>query len=609
MSPPASPNRLSADRIALGALGLLLVVLLVAGFDASLAGSHGGGRTLLPGEATPIAQAESLVHDGDLRYERLDFDRHFLTRPTAPPDLSLATGSAGRVITFDHPVAHGLWLAPFLAWRPAGHVAAHALLLVLAAGFAAWRLRRVDAPPALVFAGLLVVLFATAAFAHVFLATPGAWAFAAALAAAALLVEDRHREGDARDRRPFVAGALVSLAVVVDPLHLVLVVVGLLVLGGVSDSLSRRVPFLVGVLGGLAVQALAFFWVGGGLGIVGTERFRFRQSTGFPLVDFPAAEWADRLRLLQAIHFEGAPRLSWGFDAALWGWDLVDLFLGRHLSLLFYFPGVLAILLAGAFFGAKRSRLGVRAWLVGFGLWLLGVLVFHPFDLADGPTVANARFLPLAAFSLLALGPLASRDRARSPRTRHFLAVGLVGEIVFLGALGLSGLWGWLLPGADRPLGEPPSPIREHLPWETTQKTLPGPTPIEHGALRVRPLDASIEESPGEALVFDGDGVEGDRPARFWISSLEPLDEILLEFGEDAPSVLEVADATLVDRLLLADGGIAFRVEPELVRRHVLWWSPRRQSVYRLGFHFPDGSDARLRFRVVGERFPEEEAP
>ena len=349
-----------------------------------------------------------------------------------------------------------------------------------------------------------------------------------------------------------------------------------------------------------AAQAILFWWVGGGLGVAGTERFRFREATGFPLVDFPSTEWSEQLAVIQAMHFDGAPRLSWGADLALWGYDLLDLVAGRHMGFLVYALPVAVLWLVGG----RRGRL---AWAAAFGLWLLGVLVLHPFDIAAGPTIANARLLPLAAFVLVVFAvDRPWLDRHTAGRS---LAVGAL-AIVALASIGLGGLWPWLVPSAERyPIADtsftyPTRVARAVLPYESGQQTLPGGPVLELGGLRVRPLVEHVEASPGDALTM-----VGDRAVDLWVSNLDPLDSIRLDFGEDAPSILEVEGATLGDRLLTPDGGIAFRLSPTASRRHVLWWSPWRQSVYRLSFHFPEGPDARLRFRLVGERLSEEAAP
>ncbi|MEM8934391.1 MAG: hypothetical protein AAGE94_24570, partial [Acidobacteriota bacterium] len=382
----SSSNR-TTSRVGWIVFGVLFAILLIAAFTDR----RRGWDTLLPGEATVLMQAESLVHDRDLQYTRLDFDRHSVTRPSLPPDLALATGSAGREITFDHPVLHAIAVAPFVGWRSiGGHALGHAVLLALAAGFAAWRLRmRVGFAAPVVVTSLV---FATSAFAHVFLATSGLWSFVAALVAASLLIENDTSDDPTStrrgDRRWWWAGSLLALAAVAEPTSLALVAAAWMVAPTGRARVGRRLGLVFGLLAGLAVQAVLFWWVGGGLGVFGTERFRFRTTTGFPLVDFPSTEWSEQLRVLSATVFDGAPRLAWGFDGALWGWNLVDLLVGRHAGLLIYAVPIVVVWFAG-------SRRGRRAWAVGATLWAVAVMVFHPFDLADGPTVASARALPL----------------------------------------------------------------------------------------------------------------------------------------------------------------------------------------------------------------------
>ena len=50
------------------------------------------------------------------------------------------------------------------------------------------------------------------------------------------------------------------------------------------------------------------------MGVTLPARFRFTPATGFPHVDFSPLEWNDTVQRLSALHFDGAPELSWGFD-------------------------------------------------------------------------------------------------------------------------------------------------------------------------------------------------------------------------------------------------------------------------------------------------------
>ncbi|MEO1368837.1 MAG: hypothetical protein AAFX50_16805, partial [Acidobacteriota bacterium] len=162
------------------ALALPCVVFLWAAFSADRA----GWRSLAGGEGTALIQAESLRSDGDLAYERLDFERHVVTRYGSPPDLALVSGTDGRLITFDASAVFAVTGASGLAlFGELGFIPLHALLLTAALAASAWLLRRrfADAP-----LRMAVLAFTGVAFAAAFRATPDVLIFAAVAVAAAL---------------------------------------------------------------------------------------------------------------------------------------------------------------------------------------------------------------------------------------------------------------------------------------------------------------------------------------------------------------------------------------------------------------------------------------
>ena len=525
-------------------------------------------------------QAESLIEDRDLAYSRLDFDRHLLARYGAPTDLELATGSQGRNITFDRPAPYALWLAPFLLFKPStGFALANVFLLTLVLMICGRRLSIQLGSHGPLLLALLV--FSSAVFAHTFFATGDLFLFALVLLAFTFLREPTPRR---------IAGtaAVCLLAVLTEPTLWPLLVI---LWGSLpkEDRLTSRTAALLGAFLGFFVLTAIFWWAGGGLGVFGTSSFRFTPETGFPLVDFAAQQWRQTVAQLSALHWQGALKLAWGFDLKLWGWNLINLWFGQSFGLLPYFLPVWILL-----FLTKGNAPGRRAWWLGFGLWWLALMVFRPFDLSGGETaIANRLFLPICAASVIAWGPGLRR------LTKVPLLMPAAALSVLLSAPFLAGLW--TDPGAY-PVnpGEgyryPTALAKTFLPYEVNQRPMPGGPLLDHLGVRVRLMDRGMGEEFMDMLSF-----AEDRPAKLWIASSEPLNFIQLAMDDQAPSEIQVGGAELEEKMLLSDGGIAFRLKPELFRRHNMWWSPNTQWIYRLGFALPTQGERRIRFRVVAE--------
>ncbi|MEM9558576.1 MAG: hypothetical protein AAGC60_30265 [Acidobacteriota bacterium] len=596
----------------LGLPWLLLAAALGALVVSSLFYDRSGWPDLLDGEATILMQSESLARDGDLAYSRLDFDRLLLERLGEPPDLELVSGSDGRDITYDRPFVHAAYLAPFVRLAPAtGWAPAHALALALAAWLAAAGLRaRLGAAAPL---WVLVLVFGSVAWLYVFQAVDEGFFFALTLAAAGLILG----AGDASvDRRWLGAGLLLSVPMAADPLHAVVVLVAALA----APRLAAAGRLLAAVAAGVLVQMLVRWWAGGGLlgaGLLGASGFRFTPETGFPLVDFQALEWTRSLTRFEALHYDGAPDLSWGLEPLLWLWNLVYLVLGESIGLLPYCAPLLLLVFA-------RDRRGGRAWLAGFALWVVALFVLHPFDLFGGATaIGNRRILPL--LGLLPVAFAAPLDRRRLPAAPELLAPAAVAVVAALFLLpSWSRPWAYPLVEVDDRVGAvaerggiagaPPADAarrtgttprfrhvgalaRRLLPYETSQRPLPG-GPLESTAgVRLRFLDeqAWFEER------WERVRMEGDARVDLLVASHRPVDVLRLSFGDDAPAVLEARGASLGETVLESGGGVAFRLLPRLAPRHATWWSPRRQSHYRLTLSFPAAPAETLTFRLIPE--------
>lgn len=563
-------ERRTSNRVDTASWAVLISLLL-----ATLAGAwihdRSGWGGFVAHEATTIMQAESLLFDRDLAYERIDHDRFAARWQQAPTDLALVSGSDGKRITFDRPAPHAVLLAPFLAAMPRnGFAVLNALLLAVAALVAARALRRtVPASPIVV----AVLVFASVTFGHVFMATGDVFVLTLVVVALASVVD----LPPDRPRRWAVAGALLALAAAHDPLLVVLPLAIAFAAG--RDRRGLIAGFAVGAAALVAVRLLS----GGGT-IPGFDAFGFRFSpaTGYPLVDFAADRWPAEIRQLRAVH-RPVPPFAWSLDLGLVWANVRYFFAGRALGLLPYFaPMLLLPLYAG------RDRLR-RSILVAAGLFALLSLILRPFDLAaaGGPgALANRAFLPVFGALWLVFA---------KPRHGGLAVVAAAVAAPFILPL-------WKAPG-EAPVDAAGAPrlvsevASRWLPFETSQRHLVGRPFAEQGGVWVRPLVESVwVEEQKDRLVIAG-AARGD----LLLASSTRLDVVRLDFGADAPSAIEVEAGEVLERLLDPGGGIGFRVGIRPVARHPLWWTAERMRLYRLAFRLPKADSAPLAFRVTGE--------
>lgn len=570
-------------RVAWGVLAVLLLLLVFGVWTYSRPDLRP-----LPGESVVLMQTESLLEDFDLAYERLDFDRVLLGLGE-PSDLHLTSGSDGRRVTFDRPFPYALWLAPFVAWRPeTGFAVANALLLAMAAGFLAWSASRRSGAFAPAWVAALV--FATPAFVSVFRADGTAYVFAVLLAAAGFVVlsgevtGNEYRQPSAR--HALVAGVCLALAAAWQPLLLVLPLAFL----PVWRRGDQRASMLLGFALGTVPQVLVQWWAGGGLHYFGAARFRFTPATGFPHVDFSPLEWNETVQRLSALHFDGAPELSWGFDGLLWLWNSLFLLVGRHLGLLPYAAVVLVTFLVLDDRDRNDRPRGLWGWCAAVLLVALAALTLHPFRLFDGASLGPSHLLPLLALAPMVL--VTQRIGALAPgRARLGLAVCVAASAAFLLPL-------WTAPRATGAEAlQPSAAARAVLPYETSQQLLPGGPWDDIAGLRVRFLDEhGWGESRRDRLVM-----ETGHPGRLLIASAEPVEALSLDFGPEASSQLRVEGGDLGELMLRPSGGVGFELELDQGRRHAMWWSPQPRWLYPLTLRF-DAEDSVLDIRLDSER-------
>ncbi len=573
---------------------MLLAAVLLGALLYSRAGWSGREPHLAAGEATSLMQAASLAYDFDLAYTRNDFDRLTLEWRGEPPDLELASGSGGRRITYHRPFPYALYLAPFVRVSPEkGFAVANALLLVLVAVFAARSLRRETGDAAALWVAVLV--FASVTWAYVFLAISDLFLWGTVVLAWGLVARVETGPPEARRaawRASLAAGALLAVPLASDVLYVVLVVAAFFGLPRRSRGGGLRSAYFLGLAVSLALLVGAQWWASGGLHFVGTAHFRFTPETGFPLVDFTAQEWTPTLRHLQALHWEEAPRFSWGVDPFLWLWDAVYLAVGRNVGLVPYFLPLVALLLGATFNGFRRPL------ILATGVWAIAVVFLHPFNLYGGEgAIGNRLFLPL--YGALFFLPDGAAGRPLRPAWALVVAAA--------SALFLVPLWSapWASPvregGGYRHVG---AVAEAALPFETSQRWIPDGSTVDYRNLRIRFL---TEDAWGETR-RDRLRVERGKRADMVVASGVPLARFHLDFGADASSQIELRGARLGERQLLANGGFSVELRPgPVVRRHALWWTPERQWLYCLSLTVPSAgeeSGPALAFELTGEPAP-----
>ena len=602
----APPRRSRRPRAADPSRALRVFCWVVLGglLAALLAGAATFDRPGWPGfvgdEATYLMQAESLAFDLDLAYERHDYDR-FVARHGRPPEgLILQRGGGAGAPTFGKPALYALWIAPFVRWLPtAGAPLANALAVALAALAAAAVLRRRVGAAAPLW--VAVWLFASVAFAYVFWAHADAFLLACTALGMALawrgepvpigagspppdLYEPPGGLAEATSRwRPalrwLAAGALLAVPGAFRPFYLVLLIPAALAARAEADTgfggrrWGRPLALAVGAVALLAAASLLQLAAGGSWTAYGGERQGFYAHTGFPEVDFPAADWDESVRRWGNTSwlFEGAVGdYAASFDSSLWGWNAYYLVAGRNVGLLAYF---LPLVLGIAAFSARRGRwllpLAVAAAVAGF-------LLVRPFNFyGGGGAIANRYFLPLYP----ALWFLAGRASG-GPRGDRRRAAGAV-LVAALAAPFLLPLW-----SAPRafPIGDDgryryvSAAARHLLPYETTQSHLPGGRDMATNGVWVKVLDGPVEPAGASGL-----GLTGPGPATLLVGSPRPLGGLRLGFGPAGPSQLELAGATLAGTLLSGGSGVTFLLafdEPRAV--HPMWWSEEPWYLYQV---------------------------
>ena len=516
----------------------LLVVLGLALFGDAAARPPDRGD-----EPTYALQASSLAWDFDLKYTEQDYHRYVEQWGARPKGIDLESPDGGHTQIFARPFYHSLLTVPFVRVMPyRGIRVVNALLLALAAVLAAWALGKHFGPAAPVWVAVFV--FASVTFSYVFLATADIFLLAVTAAGFALVYAGQPEpplssvyQGP-RVWSPGTLGRWLAIGV-------------LLAIPG-----TYRLPYLLLLLpAALALhhslsRLRAMAWTGlllGAAAIFALTAFVQTAAGGEP--------------------FWSLSGLRPTLDAGLLVWNGIYFLIGRSVGLLPYFlPAVLA-------FAAFRSDRGRWALLAVAALASLAFLVLRPYDFAGvGGGVGNRLFLPLyAALWFLPGRPL----RGSWAVVAAALAVPV------------------LLPVWTHPISPVPSRLAIWLPYEATQKDLPGDW-ISYGSIRVKPTSRNVWRAErGSDLRIAGDETGG-----LVAASAEPLSGLVLDFDRNAPSRLIANGQELRPTMLRPDGSVSFEIPLGSSRTHPMGWTGGDAHVYQVSFRLPEAPAKPIGFRV-----------
>ena len=593
----------------------LLLVLLAGVVVFAATADRSAWPSLIGDEATYAMQAASLAFDGDLAYERGDYDRFVEQWGVRPDGLILQSRDDGLDITYAKSFLYAFAVAPAVRLSPTrGPLVANALMLALAALLAASVLERRVGPAAALW--VAVACFASVTFAYAFWVHADLFLACCTMAGFALVYQGEpravvhSRAGDlyqpprgawesAGEWRPllrwFAAGLLLAVPGANRPIYLALLLPALLAAREEAaedrrGAASRWAVLLLAALLVVGGSALVQYAAGGGWSPYGGERQGFYATTGFPDVDFPRSEWFDSVRRWGNTSWfhEGAVTSKLDLlDAGLWGWNGVYALFGRDVGVLPYY---LPLLFGVVAFVPWRGR---WALLLAAVLAMAALFFVRPFNFYGGTgALADRYFLPVyPAFWFLAGRAPSTRDPGGWRRAAGALVVAAVAA-PFLWPL-------WSAPrafpiGADGRYRYVSATARRWLPYETTQSHIPGGRDKAVDGLWVK-LVAAADLTPGGAWTLTG-GASGREPAQILVGSPEPLERLYLAFGPlplgaGTPAEPRIDGAEVERTVLAPDGGIGYLLRLDGPRAvHPMWWTPDDYFLYQLTITPPPGS-------------------
>jgi hypothetical protein len=502
-------------KTALIALGLILFFFLGTSLFLNLPLLERG--FLFGDQAVYYAQAQSIAHDLDLEYTRVDLVRYLSRFWAGPQGIFLKKGKDGRLF-FAKPFIYGLFAAPFVrVFGPNGFLVFHSLLLALILYFGFYYFSRAN-PPTLSLLAVVTFVFASVAGVYFFWISPDFFNFSLAFIVLFLWLA-KFRPGGAGEEagipKPsgrfhrflmssgsdYLAAFLAGVAFFSKPPNIILL--GPIV---VWTLVRRRWLKAVGLVLAFALSAGILFGTNSALtgdwNYQGGERKTFYSAEGgFPFerrdVTFESAGHT----MTSEGYFQRLYPLKFVFI------NLYYYFFGRFMGLAWYFfPALLALILF--FIGAKS----LRQWLLflALGAEILVYIILMPDNFGGGGgTLANRYFLNIFPVFLF-LAPF--------PKRRGEVILPWAWAAVFLGTILINPL------GASaRPATHAKGLPFKLLPVELTQVN-ELPTNTNPNAFRVR---VGSPPSVGYLHFLDDNFNPKQEPNGIWTAGNAPAEMIL----------------------------------------------------------------------------------
>jgi hypothetical protein len=401
----------------IAALIVLALVVALPWIGSTPTAGIGLGR----GESTSWLMAESLAHDGDLRFTTHDRDRALGKDRGDAAMVRLMSADGWKSAYFAEPCPYPLVAAPFaLAGGERGLLALNLALFAGLVALGATHLGRSN-PPALAI-GLAALYFVLGGSLVAAFRVGPTLLDSCAVAAALLLVLDpdaapRPRAG----LRTALGGALLALAAYDQPIVLFLFV-------PLAFACRRRAAtlagFLLGGVAGLAALAAASAALTpAAVPYLGIERRELPASSAPPPPRAALAEAQGSVFPVPGAGSVAPPRIA----LRRLGLDAADFLGDRHAGILVHhFPLVLALFL---FLGYRRRCADRWVLLGAIGLASLALFVWLPEDWdGSGARLGNPRWVVLYPTFLFLVGRIAAL-----PVT---LALGIVSAVLATPSLG-----------------------------------------------------------------------------------------------------------------------------------------------------------------------------
>lgn len=488
-------KNLPPPRLLAAALAVVLAICLL-----SLASLRTPIEQVFADEGTYLAMVESLTRDFDLEFTEADRLRVEGSRERGRQEVILQRSDDGR-ITYSKPIVYPLFAAPFFALAGLPGLLIFNLLTLSATLWIVWRyLRRLAArdgvDPGLAELTLVTFVGAAAVLPYAFWRMGDLLQWCCAAAGLVLALEGVRLSAGAAPvgrwlglRGSEVVG--MALLAVLLALRVTNGLVSVVPIGvAVVRGEWRRALRLGGAwVAALALLALASHSLIGGFNPYRAIRTGFMPETGYPTALDSQAEQLrfDEFRRSHSTTISHPAKPRQAFFSGLF------FFLGRHSSLVFYFPAACVFLLWAL---RGNDRLGWVA-LLAFGATAAFFVAWKSENYFGGATFIGNRYL-------LSFYPCLLLALPRLPPKRWLLAAWLVALPVYASAIYSERKAGPLDEGTQ---GHAYAGLLRLLPFETTAQFLDGVRDRYWSGQLVRFLDPYAEVHSVNFVLF------ADRPA------------------------------------------------------------------------------------------------